>query len=49
MKAKLIMIELVTRQDLKSAVETQALRLTIRLGVMVFLAFGALAAILKLT
>ena len=44
-----IMAELVTKQDLALALETQTLRLTVRLGVMLFLAVGALAAILKLT
>ena len=44
-----IMVELVTKQDLTLALETQTLRLTVRLGVMLFLAVGALAAILKLT
>jgi hypothetical protein len=44
-----IMSELVTKQDLSLALETQTLRLTVRLGAMLFLAVGALAAILKLT
>jgi len=44
-----IMAELVTKQDLTLALETQTLRLTVRLGGMLFLAVGALAAILKLT
>jgi len=44
-----IMAELVTKQDLTLALETQTLRLTVRLGAMLFLAVGALAAILKLT
>ena len=44
-----IMAELVTRQDLTLALETQTLRLTVRLGAMLFLAVGALAALLKLT
>jgi hypothetical protein len=43
------MAELVTKQDLTLALETQTLRLTVRLGAMLFLAFGALAALLKLT
>jgi len=43
------MAELVTKQDLTLALETQTLRLTVRLGGMLFLAVGALAAILKLT
>ena len=46
---QLIMAELVTKQDLTLALETQTLRLTVRLGAMLFLAVGALAAILKLT
>jgi len=44
-----IMAELVTKQDLTLALETQTLRLTVRLGAMMFLAVGALAALLKLT
>jgi hypothetical protein len=44
-----IMAELVTKQDLTLALETQTLRLTVRLGAMLFLAVGALAALLKLT
>ena len=44
-----IMAELVTKQDLTLALETQTLRLTVRLGAMLFLAVGALGAILKLT
>jgi hypothetical protein len=44
-----IMAEIVTKQDLALALETQTLRLTVWLGGMLFLAFGALAAILKLT
>ena len=44
-----IMTEIVTKQDLTLALELQTLQLTVRLGVMLFLAVGALAAILKLT
>jgi hypothetical protein len=44
-----IMAELVTKQDFTFALETQTLRLTVRLGAMLFLAAGALAAILELT
>jgi hypothetical protein len=43
-----IMAELVTKQDLSLALETQTLRLTVRLGALLFLAVGALAAIIKL-
>jgi hypothetical protein len=43
------MAELVTKQDLTLALETQTLRLTVRLGAMMFLAAGALAALMKLT
>lgn len=44
-----VMAELVTKQDLILALETQTLRLTLRLGAMLFLAVGALATLLKLT
>ena len=44
-----IMAELVTKQDLALALETQTLRLTVRLGAMLVVAIGALATILKLT
>jgi hypothetical protein len=43
------MAELVTKQDLILALETQTLSLTLRLGAMLFLAVGALATLLKLT
>jgi len=43
------MAELVTKQDLALALETQTLRLTVRLGTMLVVGFGALATILKLT
>ncbi len=43
-----IMAELVTKQDLNLALENLKLSLTVRLGVMLFLAVGALAAIQKL-
>jgi hypothetical protein len=43
-----IMTELVTKQDLALALETQTLRLTVRLGAMLVVAIGALATILKL-
>ena len=42
-----IMAELVTKQDLALALETQTLRLTVRLGAMLVIA--ALATLLKLT
>jgi len=41
--------ELVTKQDLNLALENLMLSLTVRLGAMLFLALGALGAILKLT
>ncbi len=44
-----IMAELVTKQDLNLALENLRLSLTVRLGAMLFLAVGALAAIQKLT
>ena len=44
-----IMTELVTKQDLTLALENLKLSLTVRLGAMLFLAVGALAAVLKLT
>jgi hypothetical protein len=44
-----IMAELVTKQDLALALETQTLRLTVRLGAMLVIAIGALATLLKLT
>jgi hypothetical protein len=43
------MAELVTKQDLNLALENLKLSLTVRLGAMLFLAVGALTAILKLT
>jgi hypothetical protein len=39
-----IMIELVTKQDLQAAIETQTLRLTVRLGGIIAAGFGAPAA-----
>lgn len=44
-----IMAELVTKQDLALAMETQTLRLTVRLGAMLVIAIGALGTLLKLT
>ena len=43
------MTELVTKTDLVLALDTLALRLTVRLGVMLVAGIGALAAIIKLT
>jgi hypothetical protein len=43
-----IMIELVTKQDLQSAIETQTLRLTVRLGGIVAAGVGVLAAVMGL-
>jgi len=43
------MAELVTKQDLALALDTLALRLTVRLGAMLVVGIGALATILKLT
>jgi hypothetical protein len=43
------MAELVTKQDLKLALENFELSLTVQLGAMLSLALGALAATLKLT
>jgi hypothetical protein len=43
------MAELVTKQDLALALETQTLRLTVRVGAMLVVGLGALATILKLT
>jgi hypothetical protein len=43
------MVELVTKLDLATALDNLALRLTVRLGVMLFVAVGALATLLKLT
>ena len=39
-----IMIELVTKQDLQAAIDTQTLRLTVRLGGIVAAGIGVLAA-----
>ncbi|KPF97672.1 hypothetical protein IP86_12820 [Rhodopseudomonas sp. AAP120] len=41
---KFIMAELVTKTDLNAAMETQTLRLTVRLGGIVAAGFGVLAA-----
>jgi acyl dehydratase len=39
-----IMIELVTKQDLQAAIDTQTLRLTVRLGGIVAAGFGVMGA-----
>lgn len=44
-----IMAELVTKSDLNAALDTLALRLTVRLGAMLTVAVGALAVLIKLT
>lgn len=44
-----IMAELVTKTDLQLALETQTLRLTVRLGFMLVGAIAVLGAVLKLT
>jgi hypothetical protein len=44
-----IMVELVTKTDLALALDNLALRLTVRLGVMLAAAITILGAILKLT
>lgn len=43
------MIELVTKADLVAALETQTLRLTVRLGVMLAAAVALLSAVIKLS
>ncbi len=43
-----IMAELVTKTDLHAALETQTLRLTVRLGLMLVGAIAVLGAVLKL-
>jgi hypothetical protein len=44
-----IMLGLVTKQDLSLALDNLKLSLTVRLGAMLFLAVGGLAALLKFT
>lgn len=44
-----IMAELVTKTDLSVALETQTLRLTVRLGIMLVGAIASLGAVQKLT
>ena len=43
-----IMNELVTKEDLRSALETQTLRLSVRMGVMLAAGLTLLGAVLKL-
>lgn len=43
-----IMSELVTKADLRDALERQSLALTVRLGAMLIAAVGALAVLLKI-
>jgi hypothetical protein len=43
-----VMAELVTKADLNLALDNLKLSLTVRLGAMLFLAVGGLAALLKL-
>jgi hypothetical protein len=43
-----IMNELVTKEDLRGALETQTLRLSVRMGVMLAAGLTILAAVLKL-
>jgi hypothetical protein len=43
-----VMNELVTKEDLRSALETQTLRLTVRMGMMLAAGLTILGAVLKL-
>lgn len=43
-----VMAELVTKTDLAQAIDTQTLRLTVRLGSLMIVGLGALGAVLKL-
>jgi hypothetical protein len=43
-----VMNELVTKEDLRAAIETQTLRLTVRMGVMLAAGLTLLGAVLKL-
>lgn len=43
-----IMGELVTREDLRQAIETQTLRLTVRMGVMIAAGIAILATLMRL-
>jgi alcohol dehydrogenase YqhD (iron-dependent ADH family) len=44
-----IMLELVTKTDLQHALDTQTLRLSVRMGIMLGAAVAALAALVRLT
>lgn len=44
-----IMADLVTKEDLRLALELQTLQMTVRLGGIVAAGFAALAALIKLT
>lgn len=48
LKSDLLATEQKLQTELRTSIETQSLRLTIRLGVMLVVAIGALATILKL-
>lgn len=43
-----IVLELVTKDDLRQALDTQTLRLTVRMGVLLAAGIAALAAIVQL-
>ena len=43
-----IMAELVTKTDLNTAIDTQTLRITVRLGTLMLAGLAALGAVLKL-
>lgn len=43
-----IMLDLVTKTELREALDTQTLRLTVRLGGLIVAATGALAVLIKL-
>ncbi|SFG79306.1 hypothetical protein [Methylobacterium gossipiicola] len=43
------MVELVTKEDLRLALELQTLQMTVRLGGIVAAGFAALAALIKLS
>ena len=47
-KRMFVMNELVTKEDLRGALETQTLRLTVRMGVMLAAGLTILGAVLKL-
>ena len=44
-----IMVDLVTKEDLRLALELQTLQMTVRLGGIVAAGFAGLAALIKLT